>query len=504
MRFRLAFALVALSLSGPRSALASPLIEAAGPIGGNAGEQGVVSGPGAASTYFNPALLIEAPDEALLGYSFISEQMGVTLEGRPIGSDVPLVVAGRNILAPGSMGLQPLPNSVVPTQWLQQGCSMGGGVGQCSGSGFAARPRQSQGTSGVTRHYLVLGLVRSFFARRLAVGAYAMLPISNFTTEQSFYVDEREALFSNSLHPELYGDRLTSVSVVVGAAVRIVPELSVGASVSLGLANTAGSQDYVQDATNYNTLLLDNRVETNVSLAPTFGVRYKPSSWLRFGAVVHAPESFTLHTSIDNALPSGTESSTSQTSVFDWMPWSVGVGAEVVILRRGAYSLSAVGSIHYAFWSAYQDRQGDSPSLYGQELAWHDTPSGTLGVRHAYRNLRGYFDLRYIPSPVPEQVGRSNYVDNDRAGVGFGGDITLHLPTVLRPGFQLFVDRLIPRTNQKDPSLLVDELPDGSVYNSTLAPVPGAHGLQTNNPGWPGYSSKGFLWGGSITLSIPL
>jgi long-chain fatty acid transport protein len=292
--------------------------------------------------------------------------------------------------------------------------------------------------------------------------------------------------------------------VVLGAAFQLLPELSIGAAVSLGLASAASSHDYIQDATNYSTLLLDNHVTTTVNLSPTVGVRWRPVQWLRIGGTVHAPESFTLDTSVDAALPTGTESSTTQTNVFDWMPWSVSIGAEAVLVRRGAYTMSVVGSFDYAFWSSYVDRQGDSPSMYGPELAWHDTASGAIGVRHTYRDARAFIDMRYVPSPVPEQIGRSNYVDNDRVGLGVGGDIALHLPKVLRPGIQLFVDRLVPRTNEKTPSLLVDELPDGAVFGSTLTPVPGAHGLQTNNPGWPGFSSGGWLWGGSVTLSIPL
>jgi len=490
------------------TAHASPLIEAAGPVGGNAGAQGVVSGPGAASTYFNPALLIDAGDELLLGFVLISEQMGITLDGRPAGSDVPLAVGNRgSILAPGQGGgLQPLPNSVVPTQWLSQGCPAGTQAGQCPAPGFTARPRQGQGTSGKTRSYLALGLVKSLIKDRFTLGLYGILPLSSFTTAQAFFPDEREALFSNSLHPELYGDRLTAVSVVAGAAFKLLPELSIGASVSLSLANAAASQDYVQDATNYNTLLMNTSVTTTVNVAPTAGVRWLPTSWLRIGGVLHSPESFTVNTTIDASLPTGTESGTTQSNVFDWMPWSVGVGAEAEILARGSTRMSVVASMGYAFWSGYLDRHGDSPGMYGSQFAWHDTASGAAGIRNVFGDARTFLDMRYIPSPVPEQTGRSNYVDNDRFGLSLGGDVALHLPTVIRPGIQLFADRFIPRHNTKDPSQIVDELPDGAVFSSgaTLSPVPGAHGLQTNNPGWPGYSSGGWLWGGSITISVPL
>jgi hypothetical protein len=131
--------------------------------------------------------------------------------------------------------------------------------------------------------------------------------------------------------------------------------------------------------------------------------------------------------------------------------------------------------------------------------------SGALGTRHTYGDVRGFVDFRYVPSPVPEQIGRSNYVDNDRVGAALGADIAWQIgPVRLRPGAQLFVDRLLQRHNTKDDARIVDELPDGSIYGSTHAPVPGTQGLQTNNPGWPGFASAGWIWGGAVTVSTPL
>lgn len=499
-RCPLLLAPIALALFSPLSAHASPLIETMGPLGGNAGAQGVVSGPGAASTYFNPALLAEASDELILGFAMIEEQLGVTLQGRPQSADVPLAVGGGGVLKPGG---QPLPPDVVPTQWLQQGCPAGSGAGQCPGSGFAARPRQGQGSSGQTRTYLALGIVKSLVKDRFVLGIYGMLPLSSFTAAQAFYADEREALFSNSLHPELYGDRLTSVSVVFGAGLKLLPELSIGASASLNLANTATSNDYIQSGTDYSTLLLDNGVKTTVNVAPTLGVRWAPARSVRFGAAVHAPESFLVDTTITATLPTGTASGTTARNVFDWMPWSFNFGGEADLVHRGKYTMSVTASIDYALWSSYEDRQDITPGSYGPGLGFKNTLSGVVGVRHTYENARAFVDLRYIPSPVPEQIGRSNYVDNDRLGIVAGADVLLKW-LKLRPGIQLFADRFIPRYNKKEDSLLVDELPDGSTFGATGQPVPGSQGLQTNNPGYPGFSSGGWLWGGAVTLSMPL
>jgi hypothetical protein len=165
-------ACAALTLA-PRAAQASPVIDLTGSIGGNGGVQGVVSGPGPSSAFFNPALLIDAEDSALVAFVLVSEQIGVTLDGRR-GGDVPLEVGGRDILGPD---LKPVPNGVVPTQWLQLGCPPGTQPGNCPPPGFAARPRQAAGTSGKTRTYLTLGMAKDLVKDRLTIGLYGMIPL---------------------------------------------------------------------------------------------------------------------------------------------------------------------------------------------------------------------------------------------------------------------------------------------------------------------------------------
>ena len=49
---------------------------------------------------------------------------------------------------------------------------------------------------------------------------------------------------------------------------------------------------------------------------------------------------------------------------------------------------------------------------------------------------------------------------------------------------------------------VVDEWPDDSVDVTTGQTIAEASGLQTNNPGWPGYRSRGFLIGGMLTAAM--
>jgi hypothetical protein len=476
-------------------------------MGGNGGLQPVTSGPGSASAYFNPALLPDADEDLTVGFALISEQVGVTLDGRR-GGDVPAVVSQRDVLVsdPKSpTGYSPLPNYVVPTQWLKVGCADATYPQMCNGN-FVFHARQSQGTSHQTRPYLSLGLVKHLVKDRLSLGIYAMMPLTNFTTANAFFVDEREAVFSDSLHPELYGDRLTAVSVVFGLGLKLLPSLALGAGISVNLANTAQSADYVQNASDYSTLLSNNTITTSVDMAPVIGLAWTPASWLRLAGSVHASEAFDVNTTISATLPDGTQSAATQTAVFDWTPWSAAVGAEARIIDRGRYTASLVGSATYAWWSSYRDRQGAVPTSYGPGLGWNNTISAALGTRQTYGAVRGFADFRYVPSPVPEQVGRSNYVDNDRVGVGLGADFTWQIgPVRLRPGLQLNADRLIERHNTKNDAFIYNELPKGSVLGTNHDPVPGATGtLYTNNPGWPGFASSGWVWGGAVTLSIPL
>ena len=107
-------------------------------------------------------------------------------------------------------------NPTVPTDWLQHGHGI-----------FGARPRQGAGTATSAR-VPDLGLVTPVLRERLVLGLFAMIPLGKFTTANAFYNDEREQFFSNSLHPELYGDRLTAT--VARVRRRLPPDAATCAS----------------------------------------------------------------------------------------------------------------------------------------------------------------------------------------------------------------------------------------------------------------------------------
>ena len=198
-----------------------------------------------------------------------------------------------------------------PTSCPRSGSSRGAPRAPARGSarrrpGFAARPRQGQGSSGVARTYLTLGFVKSLVKDRLTLGLYAMLPISNFTTAQGFYPDQREALFTNSLHPELYGDRLTAVSIVFGGGVQGPAEPLAG-RVALGRARRTRRRRRTTCSRPRTTARSCSTTRSHDHQRLAYGGRALTARrrGCAIGGAIHAPESFGVNTSIDATLPTG-------------------------------------------------------------------------------------------------------------------------------------------------------------------------------------------------------
>jgi len=474
---------------GATTARATPLLETLGPVSSTGGFNPVVSDPSSASAYFNPAMLEDAEDRLDVGFALLSEQISMTLDGRTASMDVPVSVGARDVVYNGKTLL---PNTVVATQWLPD--------------------RQHDGTQpdSLTRPYLIIGGLKHLIHNRFSIGAYVMLPLANLTTANAFFNDEREAIFSNSLHPELYGDRLTAMSIAVGGSFRLLKQLSLGIGTTLGLANSATSASYVPDATDYSRLLVNNTIGVTAALAPHAGVYWTPTNRIRIGATLHAPSAFVIDTTITATLPNNTTAKGVQHEVHDFMPWRASLGAEFDLIKTAHYTFGLGGEVRWMNWSTYLDRHGDTPAhvnavngVDNHAFDFSDTFVYSLGVRHKWKKVRGYADWQWAPTPVKDQIGRSNYVDGDRFGVAFGGDFEAVVGGVrLRPGVQLTAYRLAWRNTVKDPKQIPDELPDDARSSLTGDPIAGAKGLQTNNPGYPGFGMDGWIYGGTVSLAV--
>ena len=192
------------------------------------------------------------------------------------------------------------------------------------------------------------------------------------------------------------------------------------------------------------------------------------------------------------------------------MPLLVAVGASYQLRDEPSSRVWLTGVTTFARWSHYQDRHSETPS---GEYGWSDTLSAAVGVRVETGVLRVWLDGQYQPTPVPPQTGRSNYVDNDRAGLATGADIEFMLwGSRFRAGANVVGHRLFDRhvtkflppdgaAGSESGQLVRDEIPSDAI-DVFGQPVVNREGLQTNNPGFPGFASRGWILGGGVHVAV--
>ncbi|MBN1947959.1 MAG: hypothetical protein JW797_19990 [Bradymonadales bacterium] len=486
---------------------------------------------GASSTYFNPSLLVLQPPAIQFGVVVLSQDLDIALEPRPEGIDITDSIYGARQLNPdGSSSrlvYRPLPTDLLRT------------------------PRGSHDSSQLSL-YGEFGVITHLVPDRLVLGAYTVIPAEVFQGQNPFYVDEREQYFSNSLGFELYEDR--SRLSLMGAALAGKPLdwLTLGVGLMLNTTSVAVSDIYVIDPSDQGVANINGHVEITTSLVPHFGLAVEPLTGLRLSGTVHLRQANDVTGKGDLQFwdydyPQG-QHSVEQPFGFThaYNPLRVGLGASYEggadrrtpvenrsdepdergrgsgewaeeleegqdqgappgrasngdPPRSGSVHWLVAASVLWADWSDYRDRHQERPFR-----TWSDTFSAVVAGEISFSAHRLGLDLTWVPTPVPDQTGRSNYVDNTRLGgsVGWDWQVSLGGKSFLLSA-QLQVQRLLHRSVAKrldvaDP--VFDEFPD-SIDIRTDQVIPDSLGFQTNNPGYPGFASQGWIVSGGVSMS---
>lgn len=429
----------------------------------------------ATAAYFNPALLVSTRPQSNVGFMTMWPQLKIQLEPRPAGFDVSEAIFRGRVET--SNGLQRLSMRPLPTADLAQ----------ARGGGDLETPE----------HTISFGTVSALVADRLHLGINGTVPVAVFQAQQPFFVDEREQYFTNTPHFELFEDRLRVMTVSVGLGYALSSRVHLGVGASLVNHAQTAPNIYIPDASDQSQTETNAQVEITSSLAPHFGL------------VVEAVDedrlvlSSAVHLAAGNRVEGGGELQFwnyeyPEGENFIQQRFEHQYGYEP--LRASAGLRSSFGApsrrftghlnVLWAQWSTYVNRQAETAA------DWVDTVSvdGGLDIETPDRTLR--FGVLYAPTPVPPQEGRTNYVDNHRIGASLGltevwtfddGALALTVGTA--------VQMLLARSQFKrieDLNPVVDEFP-AAVDVNTRAPIPASFGLQTNNPGFPGYGSEGFF-----------
>ena len=437
----------------------------------------------AETAYFNPALLPRTGPLIEASYFVLHTHGDISLDPRPAGADVAASVYDaevRNLDGSTSrLELRPLATADLPN------------------------PRRGTRVR-ETASYALVGITRPLFEDAISFGLFAILPTRGVLSQDGFFADEREQFFSNQLHFEMLGDRngVTSFALALGG--RLWPWISLGVGANLALSTTTRFEVYVPDAADQRTILLNPDMTTSASFAPYLGLALQPSNELTMTATLHA--SVSSDVSGENLLRfwnytyPDDDDFVRQTYLFSqaYQPLRAGIGAAWEHGEEWRLGAQAV----LRRWSQYRDRHGERPA---------DTFDNTidLAVGGAIQTRQGLvsLDLGYAPSPVPDQIGRSNYVDNDRLATLAGFEIPLRMfGSETGVGVYLHGELLMRRqvTKRTDaPHPVLDEFPDAATNFATGESLQEAGGIQTNNPGYPGFASSGWLLGAGLAFRLP-
>ena len=475
-----------------RSAQASSTLELIGSTSGGNQITARVLSHGSAATYFNPSLLPEATPKLEVGIFGLAVQSNIRLQARPAGVDVPKSIYNTiptSVYSPNSTW-PPLATVDLPN------------------------PRSNtDADSNVV--YAAIGMVRPLAGKALVFGFHALLPVRAFLDQNGFFADEREQYFTNQLHFELLGDRLDVSSISFALGSQLNDWISIGFGIDVAILTESKVTVYVPYGTDQSQVVLSPDIHTDSKFKPYFATTLHPTQRTSVVATLHLP--FINKTQGENDLrfwnytyPPNKD--TGQAQTFVQQSYTISQGSEPLrFALGGSYCGSrlpdgrAPWEIGVQFlaerWSQYTNRQGDHPLD-----TWNNTVSVALGGGFLWHERHITADIGYVPSPVPDQTGRTNYVDNSRlvASAGIEGPVKF-LGRDLEAGITLFGSYFLPRSVTKDPNAahpVLDELPDNAIDHTTNLPAAGAAGLQTNNPGYPGWKSTGYMLGAGATFRI--
>ena len=448
------------------SVYASPFeIYGAGARGSALGNVGSTVSSDYHAVYYNPAALINGQSSLGASLSYSAKMLDVSLSPRPSGYDIP------------NLGTA---SPAVPTE-------------------YRVNPRSGRSA---TDHSFTLttGIATDLKTEDLRFGLLLSLPVyHSVDSYSSAFSDEREQHFSNQLSFSLLGGRLEHFEAQVGVAYRLFEWLSLGVGASVRPDANTRNDIYVNDPARQDEVDLNVGLKTQSSWRLQGGLLIMPNPNFRVG-VSYRDEQYMRIRGVNEVQVRGLQGGESYPFeqrlyiINDYTPRQFTYGGAWI----GDQALFTADLV-YTVWSGFLDAHGIKQDFL-------DTWSPRIGFEYRLANLHTLrVGASWSPSPIPEQTGRSNFVDNDRAQVSIGSEHKIEIAgRELKIAWYTQFHYLVGQRHRKelvgeievcrsDSRSICDEVPDDTIDPMTGQPYPEASGLQTGNPGFPGFSSGGMI-----------
>ncbi|MGB9735099.1 MAG: OmpP1/FadL family transporter [bacterium] len=359
------------------------------------------------------------------------------------------------------------------------------------GSGF-------QNTDNRDIEGISVGITHDFIADFVRIGIALYTPLSDTQQQITHYADESEALLTNKLYFEMLENTTEQQIILPTIAFKVLPFLSIGGGVSLFIKSMTYSYEYFPNPLNQSIWYMNVANTQKYTYVANIGILFHPSDRFKVGLSYMSADDFPiigaafvhLNTNGIPFIPSYF------TQTIDKILFYSPAHASIGIMYKPMNNLELSGDLTWVNWSSYINNYDTKP----QQESYTDPRTGVTYAGQAFNDIyvpklgiaykpvekwcvmAGY---EYEPTPVPPQMRRTNYVDS--------------VKNVLSTG----VSYIMPY-NEGHIHFTLDFqgiiLGDRKTYKIIAVDAdPNVAGIQ--NPGYPGYESKGYIWdtGFSVT-----
>jgi long-chain fatty acid transport protein len=342
---------------------------------------------------------------------------------------------------------------------------------------------------------IAVGITHTFLTDFISIGISLYTPLSDTQQQIAHYADETEAYFTNKLYFETLENNTEEQIILPTIAFKVLPYLSIGGGVSLFVKSLTYSNVYLPNPLDQSDWYMNVNNTQKYTYVANLGILFHPSNRFKVGLEYMSADDFPIigaafvHMN-SGGLPIASQFTQTINQILFYTPAHVSLG----IMYKPMDNLELNGDLTWVGWSGYIDNHGVKP----QDESYVDPNTGVTYAGQAFNDIyvpklgiaykpvetwcvmAGY---EYEPTPVPPQMRRTNYVDSVKNVVSTGVSYIMpynegHIHFTW--DFQAII--LGDRTTYK----VVDVEPTISGFQ---------------NPGYPGYESKGYIYDTGFEIS---